>query len=258
MAQCTQCGKKGLLVKINAFGLCESCAQGEIDRLRKMMTPEMQDAAKMQQYIQDLQERKSIAEQELAATLGRVEDANRMLALKQTQIVQTDEQILMQEFGLYEPRYDFCNSDEYKNHLIQIRQKQKDLIKCDRAVYGNMNWTVNGSTAQGKKMVKDMQKLLLRAFNSECDSIVEKVKYNNYDASLKRISTSRDAISKLGNMMDVSITDSYYQLKIDELTLALEYQQQKQREKEAQKRSPRSNAGRSQIATGDRRSPTQS
>ena len=48
---------------------------------------------------------------------------------------------------------------------------EEDMIKAGAAVTGNMNWTVNGSKSEGKKMVKDMQKLLLRAFNSECDEV---------------------------------------------------------------------------------------
>ena len=80
-----------------------------------------------------------------------------------------------------------------------------------------------------------MQKLLLRAFNSECDDVIEHVKYNNIEASEKRIGASRDAISKLGAMMDVSITPLYYRLKIEELYLAFEYQRKKQQEKEEQK-----------------------
>lgn len=43
-------------------------------------------------------------------------------------------------------------------------------------------------------MVADIQKLLLRAFNAECDDIVEHVRYNNIESSEKRITASRDAI----------------------------------------------------------------
>ena len=77
--------------------------------------------------------------------------------------------------------------------------------------------------------------VLLRAFNAECDDIVEHVKFNNLETSEKRITTSKDAISKLGDMMGISITPQYYRLKIEELYLAFEYQQKKQQEKEAQK-----------------------
>ena len=141
----------------------------------------------------------------------------------------------MQSFGLYTPQYSFMNADEYKAHLLEIRAKQKDMIKNKTAVSGNMNWTVNGNASKGKKMVSDMQKLLLRAFNSECDDVIEHVKYNNIEASEKRITTSREAISKLGTIMEVSIQPQYYRLKIEELHLAFEYAQKKQQEKEEQK-----------------------
>lgn len=84
-------------------------------------------------------------------------------------------------------------------------------------------------------MVSDTQKLLLRAFNTECDDIISKVKYTNFDASLDRIYKSSDAISKLGSIMNISVSNDYLDLKIKELRLAFEYQQKKQEEKEAQK-----------------------
>lgn len=141
----------------------------------------------------------------------------------------------MQEFGLYTPRYDFANSSMYKDKLSAVRARQKECIKNGTALSGNANWTVNGSLNQGKKMVKDMQKLLLRAFNSECDETIGKIKYNNIDASVKKIQNSSVAISKLGNIMGIAITSQYYNLKIQEAYLALEYQLQKQKEKEEAK-----------------------
>lgn len=84
-------------------------------------------------------------------------------------------------------------------------------------------------------MVNDTQKLLLRAFNTECDELIGKVKYTNYDASLNRIYKSAETISKLGVIMNISITPSYLNLKVEELRLSFEYQQKKQQEKEAQK-----------------------
>ena len=84
-------------------------------------------------------------------------------------------------------------------------------------------------------MLSDTQKLLLRDFNTECDELVAKVKYTNFDASLNKIYKSAEAISKLGTIMHISINSNYLDLKIKELRLAFEYQQKKQEEKEAQK-----------------------
>lgn len=84
-------------------------------------------------------------------------------------------------------------------------------------------------------MVNDTQNFCFRAFNTECDELINKVKYTNFDASLNRIYKSAEAISKLGTVMDIAIKPGYLKLKVEELRLAFEYQQKKQEEKEAQK-----------------------
>ena len=207
----------------------------ENEQLKQLMTPEMQNAANLQNYISELQKK--------IDNLNKLIDAknSEILKLEHTEsslkekLVIMEDDLLYQDFALYTPRYDFCNSEQYKDRLQEIRAEQKRMIKDGIAASGDMNWTVNGSKSEGNKMVRDMQKLLLRAFNSECDEVISKVKYNNIDASEKRIRTSCDAISKLGKMMHIVITKPYYDLKIQELHLAFEYQQKKQEEKEALK-----------------------
>lgn len=215
----------------------------ELDRIKATFTPEMQEANRLQEFIEKLN--KDIANLERTIQQknyqinnlnNQVTGLNNTITQKRSEIVELDEEILLQSFGLYTPKYDFSNSDNYKDELSNIRTKQKEAIKNGNAAYGNMSWQVNGSSAQGKKMVKDMQKLLIRAFNSECDETISKVKFNNIESSEKRISASKEAISKLGKIMNVAITEYYYNLKIQELYLAYEYAQKKQEEKEEQKR----------------------
>ena len=181
------------------------------------------------------EERIRVLTSEVAALENKHATESAKLDALKKELVVTDEEILLQSYGLYSPKFEFATAEKYRAALEKIRMRQKDLIKRDSAASGNMGWTVNGNAAQGKKMVKDMQKLLLRAFNSECDELVSKIKYNNFEASLTRISKSCEAISKLGKIMDVSISPPYYDSKVDELRLALEYQQKKQQEKEEQK-----------------------
>ena len=210
---------------MSLFGLKE---KKEIERLRAQMSPEQLEMA-------DLQGALDKARAELDALTQQAEQQQRRLDELQSQIIETDEAVSLQSFGVYMPRYDFMRADEYRARLLEIRAKQKELIRGKAATTGLTNWTVNNNAAQGRKMVADMQKLLLRAFNAECDDIIEHVRYSNLDASEKRITVSRDAISKLGAIMGVSITPAYYRLKIEELYLAFEYQQKKQQEKEEQK-----------------------
>lgn len=91
------------------------------------------------------------------------------------------------------------------------------------------------SKSKGNKMIADMKKLFLRAFNSDCEDVISKVKYNNFDMSLKKIHQSANSIERLGKSMSLKITPKYIDWKEEELTLAFEYQQKKQEEKEAQK-----------------------
>ncbi|WP_394967350.1 DUF4041 domain-containing protein [Candidatus Allofournierella merdipullorum] len=210
---------------MSLFGLKE---KKEIERLRATLSPEQVELADLQDALEEA--RKALA----IVTAQREQEVQKLDALR-AQLVQTEEELNLQSFGVYKPRYDLMRADDYRARLMEIRAQQKEMIKAKAAVTGVTNWTVNNNAAQGRKMVSDMQKLLLRAFNSECDDVIEHVRYSNLEASEKRITSSKDAISKLGTIMGISITPAYYRLKIEELYLAFEYQQKKQAEKEEQK-----------------------
>ena len=217
--------------------LTAKCAE-----LEQLLTPEMKDAQKLNDRIKELNHDITGKENEICSLEQDIQKRkNEINALEQTinkkneQVIWLDDEILVQEFGLYKPQFEFANSLDYKEKLAQIRAKQKQLIKDNMAVNGNTDWQVNGSAAKGRKMVSDTQKLLLRAFNTECDELVSKVKYTNFDSSLNRIYKSASAISKLGSVMNISISSAYLTSKATELRLAFEYQQKKQEEKEAQK-----------------------
>lgn len=211
----------------------------ENERIKESITPEMQNAISLQEKIQELESIINSKNQEINNLNSTIEtkkqsisSLNATISSKQKEIVILDDEILVQEYGLYKPRYSFANALGYKERLATIRAWQKEMIKKKTAFTGNPNWTVNGSIQKGKKMVSDTQKLLLRAFNDECDELVSKVKYSNIDASLNKIKKSAETISKLGVTMGISLTAPYLNSKIQELQLAFEYQVKKQEEKE--------------------------
>lgn len=200
----------------------------ENEALKELMTPEMQDAATLSMKITELEKRYEKLQKEYSLT------EQKMHSLKKEAIFFEDA-IIFQDFGLYTPRYDFVNAEAYKLQLDKIRTEQKDMIKNDTAITGAKNWTVDGSQSKGQKMVNDMKKLFLRAFNSDCEDVITKVKYNNYEMSVKKIRQSAESIEKLGKTMGLMITSRYINSKIDELHLAFEYRLKIQEEKEAQK-----------------------
>ncbi len=220
--------------------------QQDYQNLQSLITPEMKEAITLQNELNRLKneiERQkvklktetAIKQKELNELDNKIATLNTEIKEKKKQIAYLDDELLVQEFGLYKPKFDFANALGYKESLTEIRNKQKILIKEKRAVTGNNEWRVNGSIIQGRKMINDIQKLSLRAFNQECDELIRKVKYTNFNASLDRLSKSSLEISKLGADMNVFIANEYIQSKKEELRLAFEYQVKKQEEKEAVK-----------------------
>ena len=206
--------------------------KAENENLKSLMTPELQEASNLMKKIEELKGDLDKIEKTIEKKNADLSKIEKEISDKKEKIIWFDDEILVQEFGLYQPQFDFASALDYKEKLAEIRAEQKLLIKNKTAVTGSTEWQVNGSKTQGKKMVTDTQKLLLRAFNNECDDIVSKVKYTNFDASLDRIYKSAEAISKLGTIMNISITQQYLKLKVNELRLAFEYQLKKEQEKE--------------------------
>jgi hypothetical protein len=136
------------------------------------------------------------------------------------------------EYGVYEPVYDFEKSDDYRAEQSKIIEQQKRKIADERAATCTANWTIDGSEAKGKASTKRFIKLMLRAFNGECDSLIAKVKWNNVGQMQERIRKSFEAINKLGESQRTYIEADYRDLKMKELILEHEYQLKRQKEKE--------------------------
>lgn len=195
------------------------------------------DAVALKRTVDEIESKLAHLNEEVAKRASQVKLLDDKIAEKSKELLVIDEDMLLESFALYKPKFSFQSSDEYKKRLDAIREKQKALIKNNTAASGSQTWTVNNSKSEGKKMVNDMIKLVLRSFNNECDYCVDHVKFNNIESSVKRIEKSFEALNKLGTIMQVSISKEYKQAKLEELYLAFEYQRKKQEEKEEQKKA---------------------
>lgn len=220
----------------------EKALEDEIQRLNSLLTPEQRDIFRLNEQILSLRATAANLQQTINSYQGSISQLsaqrnqlNQQLQEKHRQLAVFDVDIDALDYGLYKPSFEFANSDLYKDALTRLRDQQKLCLKNDTAAYGNTNWQVNGNAAQGRAMVNNYKKLLLRAFNVECDDIVANVRVSNFDRSINRVETISEQISKLGKTMGIGITPNYVRLKIDEVRLALDYQQKKQEEKERKK-----------------------
>jgi hypothetical protein len=211
--------------------------KAERDRLRGFLdNVEVKDLVAVREATAKARMELGEAERAIAAQRAELARLDADIAAKKSLIVETDDQLLLQEFGLFEPKYRLVTSADYKVALDRLRASQKEMVRSGTAFILGTNWSVNGSEAEGRRMMRDYSKLIVRAFNTECDATVEGVKFYNLEPSRARIHKSFDVLNKLGARMSVGIANAYLDTKLGELDLAFEFQVKKQEEKEEAKK----------------------
>jgi uncharacterized protein DUF4041/Meiotically Up-regulated Gene 113 (MUG113) protein len=181
------------------------------------------------------QERLLEASRAKAAASAKELDAQ--LESTRKQIVVTEETALLQEAGVYEYRHPLTDAVSYQGALSTINDEIKEMTKRDGgAVLATTAWTVNNSAAEGRKMVRDFSKLMLRAYNAEADNLVRTLKPYKLSAAIERLNKVAETIEKLGKTMKIRISTPYRQLRQRELELTADFLQKQAEEKEAERR----------------------
>jgi hypothetical protein len=236
--------------------------EAERDRLQNEVA---RLGAEQTQAIQSLQEQRLAGETEIAAIRSRAEEAQNQViqsfreqqtAMQEQQkraayeiqslqfninqlrdeLKPLDEEATLQSFGFYKPHYNFPSSGQYQVTLDEVREGQKQMIKYKTAAVCHTEWAIDGDRAAGRKQTNQTLRLILRAFNGECDAAIAKVKYNNVQVMEARIRKAWEAINSLVATHRSQIVIQYLNLKLEELYLVHEYQEKLQEEKEEQRR----------------------
>ncbi|HEY1938915.1 MAG TPA: DUF4041 domain-containing protein [Candidatus Angelobacter sp.] len=181
------------------------------------------------EFEQDSQARESKLTQEVKQAESRYDSLKK-------EISSLEENLEDISFGLYKPHFSFKTSEEYKTALENLRNRERQLIRDGRAAVCPTHWTVGDSAKEGQKMIKQYTKLMLRAFNGECDAALANVSWNNIERMLERMRKSFEAVNQLGGVMNMSVTSDFLNLKQDELRLTYEYEEKRHQEKEEQRR----------------------
>ncbi|ARE84991.1 hypothetical protein ROSMUCSMR3_03537 [Roseovarius mucosus] len=150
-----------------------------------------------------------------------------------------DERIAFAELGVYEPHFDFGDSEVFRTAINEVREKQKAMVSAKMATACPTDWTVDGSKSKGAAMINRQTRLTLRAFNSECDAAIANARWNNVNAMEKRILNAEKQINAANASMNLTIRGEYVALKLDELHLTHEYREQQKRERDERAESAR-------------------
>ena len=149
--------------------------------------------------------------------------------------IRYDEGVEMLDFGWTDYKSPAASSIALKEQLDEVRATIKKMIRTGAAVDASKNFVFNNSETKGRKFVRDMAKMMLRAYNAEAENCVLTVKAGKGDVARNRLERARDQIVKLGALIDLQITFDYHRLRIKELELTLQYQNAKKAEKEAER-----------------------
>lgn len=249
MANCTICNKHFFCKKKLHDGLCFKClakhakeTTAQLKKTKENLEETKKQLCELQKSIpsdakayEELKIRNSEISLKNTEMTYQINALSQKLKALQKKIIVAEETIELEEFSLYSPKFDFCNSDLYREKLDEVRENEKYMIKAKTAWVCGKKWAVSGDEKKGQKMVEGQAKVALRAFNIECDAAVAAVKFNTFDRCVERIKKSYETINKSNESIELTISSDYALLKIEELRIALEYQKKKQEEKEAAK-----------------------
>lgn len=170
-----------------------------------------------------------------AALLERIAQLEQSLAAAQAggpTVIELSDQQVLQDAGVYRYHHPLENAAAYKDQLKALEARMDEVIRSGRAVLATEKFTYEGSVAKGRRMVADLSKLMLRAYNAEADNCVRSLRSGNITTAGKRLNAAVSAIEKLGVIMDMRINPDYHELRIRELELTADYQMKVKEDRE--------------------------
>lgn len=214
----------------------------ERNALRERIRPILDVEAEVRKAKQASERELHTIERELASTRSEMDSVrtqysagrDRLEALA-TEISSLEENLEHIEDGFYKPHFTYEDSEAYKDALIRVRAEQKELAQSGHATFCATSWQVGGSAREGERMVKQTQKLILRAFNAEAEAAISNVSWNNFETMKARIVKAQEVLNKHGTVLQVALTDRYRNSRLDELRLVFEAAEKKKEEREKQR-----------------------
>lgn len=183
----------------------------------------------IKEEISKLEQNKSTLTEELLTLRKEIIETKKSL-------IETQEIAMLQEVGVYQYTSILETSQGYSEKIVEIQAQIKDRnIANGGAITAAQGWSVNGSTSEGAKMIKEFSKLMLRAYNGEVDDALRTLKPYKLQAAIDRVNKVEVSIEKLGKTMSIAIDDNYHNLRISEIKLTADYLAMKEDEKERQK-----------------------
>ena len=170
-----------------------------------------------------------------AALLGRIAELEAALAAVRSgssDAIELSDQRVLQDVGIYRYHHPLEDAAAYKDRLRELETQIDSVVKVGEAVLAADLFTFDGSLAKGRRMVGDLSRLMLRAYNAEADNCVRSLRAGNISTARKRLESAVTAIEKLGTIMEMRINPAFHALRLVELELTADFQMKAQEERE--------------------------
>ena len=168
--------------------------------------------------------------------------ANTKLEKVQTKMDQLDAEIInardtlrLQGFGWFEFENPAETSVQLEQALKDTRDQARKLVSNKKAVTTATSFTFNNSAYKGRRFMNRMSKLALRSYNAEVENAIVKLKAGSLETAQKRLVKAKEQVERMGNMIDLRISDEYHELRMAELRLAAQHLEAKKAAKEAER-----------------------
>ena len=215
-----------LLSGIYIFKLCEDKEnlKRRLDRYESIISQE--------EYQQELDEKVTTQHSQVVYLEEQYETFSRKVDEIRKELGSYEENLELQSFGFYEPKYNFIYSEDYIIQLKSVKLQQRQMISADFAVECSTEWVVGESKKEGDKLVRNFKRLILTIFNTECNEIIQKVKPEKVEISQSRIENKFKSLNQSAKVIKCRIVDDYLILKTHELHLQYELECKRKDEKE--------------------------
>lgn len=133
------------------------------------------------------------------------------------------------------PQYLYETSTRYAEEIKDIRQQQKDMIKDKTAITFPETTVISSDKSFNKRILNGQVKLMLTAFNIECDMLIGKVSPSSFGRTLERIEKLANNLEKSAATLECGFDLDYIELKFEECKLQYQFTLKKQEEIAEQK-----------------------
>ena len=168
--------------------------------------------------------------------------ASTKLEKLQTKMEQLDAEIIdardtlrLQGFGWFEFENPAEASVQLEQTLKNTRDRARKLVSNKKAVTTATSFTFNNSAYKGRRFMNRMSKLALRSYNAEVENAIVKLKAGSLETAQKRLVKAKEQVERMGNMIELRISNEYHELRMEELRLAAQHLEAKKAAKEAER-----------------------